>query len=475
MTKRPRLDIQTRVVTHPLGVKPEGNSLLSLDVPFSRHQITVLGPYFGMLPDHLIMDILQEIKDPKDLLNLGYISKAMFAFCWFDELWKAMMHNRDIVPDKWYGSWRRTYWKLSPDQEARVDASGIVFSDYLYRPFQCAHINYRKLVKLHENPANRGDSDSVIPTFEANEMTQQKYEQDEWYKRPFVVRHEKPIADWTLDSLLKRFGDVSFRQEYMDWKLKVYAEYMQHNVDESPLYLFDCGSTVTGEELSKEYEVPLSQLFGPEKDFFELLGDSRPDHRWLIIGPDRSGSTFHKDPNGTSAWNSLVTGMKYWIMFPPKTVPPGVTVDDQEEEVTAPYSVSEWFLSGFYEQAQNTPGFHHGFTFAGQTMYVPSGWWHLVVNIGQSIALTGNFVPRVKLGEVLHFLKYKRNQISGFCDSIGEEKVYATFLDKLRAKDSELADEKEREAEEIEDRKTGKWQKLVSGSSGFSFNFNNVE
>lgn len=40
-------------------------------------------------------------------------------------------------------------------------------------------------------------------------------------------------------------------------------------------------------------------------------------NRWLIIGPHRSGSSFHVDPNATCAWNAVVSGAKKWILFPP--------------------------------------------------------------------------------------------------------------------------------------------------------------
>ena len=59
------------------------------------------------------------------------------------------------------------------------------------------------------------------------------------------------------------------------------------------------------------------------EDLLAALGQQRPDHRWLIWGPARSGSTFHKDPNATSAWNAVVRGRKRWILYPPSAQPPG--------------------------------------------------------------------------------------------------------------------------------------------------------
>lgn len=98
--------------------------------------------------------------------------------------------------------------------------------------------------------------------------------------------------------MLREYGDVIFKAESVDWPLKTYVEYMNNNEDESPLYLFD-HSFVEKMELSVgkggQYWPP--DCFG--QDLFAVLGDQRPDSRWLIVGPERSGSTFHKDPNAT--------------------------------------------------------------------------------------------------------------------------------------------------------------------------------
>ena len=65
------------------------------------------------------------------------------------------------------------------------------------------------------------------------------------------------------------------------------------------------------------------------------------------MGSARSGSTFHKDPNSTSAWNAAIQGRKLWVMLPPHITPPGVGTDEEESEVTSPVSVAEWVISGF--------------------------------------------------------------------------------------------------------------------------------
>ncbi|GMP45903.1 hypothetical protein CsSME_00014250 [Camellia sinensis var. sinensis] len=166
---------------------------------------------------------------------------------------------------------------------------------------------------------------------------------------------------------------------------------MQIQHDEDPLYIFDdkFGEVVPG--LLKDYSVP--HLF--QEDFFDVLDrDKRPAFRWLIIGPERSGASWHVDPALTSAWNTLLSGRKRWALYPPGRVPLGVTVHVNEEDgdvnVETPSSL-QWWLD-FYPLLANEDKPIECTQLPGETIFVPSGWWHCVLNLETTVAVTQNFV-----------------------------------------------------------------------------------
>lgn len=155
--------------------------------------------------------------------------------------------------------------------------------------------------------------------------------------------------------------------------------------------------------------------------------------------------------------------------------PPGVFVSEDQSEVTSPLSIAEWLL-GFHAEARRTPGCIEGVCEEGEVLHVPSGWWHLVVNLSPSIAVTQNFVPKAHLVNVLAFLKDKPDQVSGFRSDV--KNPYETFLEKMKELHPRFLQEALAEMERINQGKKRKWDQLVrgdeengDGSSGFSFGF----
>jgi hypothetical protein len=305
--------------------------------------------------------------------------------------------------------------------------------------------------------------------------------------KPFILTSpvkEWPVYNtWTPSYLQTHFSSTKFRAEAVDWPLATYTSYMHSQTDESPLYIFDrafaekTGIDVTAAPHSKDAAYWSPTCFG--SDLFSVLGPHRPDSRWLIMGPTRSGSTFHKDPNATSAWNAVLTGSKYWLMFPSGAgipPPPGVIISDDQSEITSPLSIAEYLLT-FHALARQTPGCREGICYAGEVLHVPSGWFHLVLNLEDSLALTQNFVPRKKVADVLGFLRDQRSEVSGFREDVCD-KAYELFVKRLGQEYPEILEEGLAELEKQGKNGRGRWEELTKGgdgeqntSGGFSFGF----
>lgn len=56
-------------------------------------------------------------------------------------------------------------------------------------------------------------------------------------------------------------------------------------------------------------------------------------------------------------------------------------------EVATPVSLLEWFQQ-FYDEGVKTGCMIQGICEAGDVMYVPAGWWHMVINIDECLAVT---------------------------------------------------------------------------------------
>ena len=224
------------------------------------------------------------------------------------------------------------------------------YSDVLYQPRLCASeplddlpgIGDTWLVEhtveelmIGEEEASESESESESES-SLREMFRRRFEAP---NRPCVVRggcrHWPAIEKWDRRYLATAYGDAPATIGGYDMRVSDYHTYCDavadKNVDDQPLYLFDKHFCERAPALEKDYS-PLGWL---SEDLFALLGDeARPAWRWLIAGPARSGSSWHKDPNCTSAWNALITGRKRWLLAPPHAPPPGVAASADGADVT---------------------------------------------------------------------------------------------------------------------------------------------
>eukprot|EP00027_Filamoeba_sp_ATCC50430_P004907 CAMPEP_0168543930 /NCGR_PEP_ID=MMETSP0413-20121227/2154_1 /TAXON_ID=136452 /ORGANISM="Filamoeba nolandi, Strain NC-AS-23-1" /LENGTH=299 /DNA_ID=CAMNT_0008573927 /DNA_START=345 /DNA_END=1241 /DNA_ORIENTATION=- len=209
-----------------------------------------------------------------------------------------------------------------------------------------------------------------------------------------IMKKWNASQKWKLENLLKVDGETLFKTNGTDedgrsfkMTLKNYFEYMKYNTDEKPIYLFDNKFFERAPDLLTDYEVPV--YF--REDLFEALDKvDRPDWRWLLVGPKRSGSPLHQDPHRTSAWNALIEGRKRWALYPPDVIPPGVDEELIDTEYYAATDVMKWYTE-VYPKLKPEEKPVECILEEGEIIFVPSGWWHSVLNLTDTVAVTQNF------------------------------------------------------------------------------------
>jgi histone arginine demethylase JMJD6 len=160
---------------------------------------------------------------------------------------------------------------------------------------------------------------------------------------------------------------------------------MEGLTDDSPLAIYDAefGHDKPTNELVGEYTVP--PCFSP--DLFDLVmqDQHRPPYQWILIGPARSGTGLHIDPLWTNAWVTVLEGCKRWMLFPPDT-------KCNEIGMQSPQIPSVLWFRDYYPKLVDK--YHNAVEIlqgAGDTVFVPAGWPHVVLNLEITVAVTHNY------------------------------------------------------------------------------------
>jgi hypothetical protein len=108
-------------------------------------------------------------------------------------------------------------------------------------------------------------------------------------------------------------------------------------------------------------------------------------------------------------------GRKLWLLLPPTCTPCGVFPSSDGTAVRQPRSLYDWFASGLYSETKELYGqkLGEGICGPGEMIFVPRGWWHCVVNLDDTVAVTQNFVQAKHVHTVRRFLKENPQCVSG--------------------------------------------------------------
>jgi hypothetical protein len=316
-----RLSAARGAATAPGGIVPVGAAPSLAWAAAARRR--GLGAWAHVRDDADVVVIVRLLRlGPRDLLALAACSPWMHAVATQEELWRDMVLARwpRCPPGFAGGSWRSTYARAAASAPGSVSGSAsasvrravvngdvddgdddddhghqgvcdrpLVFSDALYRPW-LTFVAGLAPQWLAVNSIPRRAALSVDEFITSHERP----------NTPVIIvdgaAHWPALRKWSRDFLCAAAGEQTFSVGPTRMSMQDYWTYASTTRDEMPLYLFDKKFVASVPALSDDYAVP--PYFA--EDLFSVLGDDRrPDYRWLIIGPERSGSTFHIDPNGT--------------------------------------------------------------------------------------------------------------------------------------------------------------------------------
>jgi hypothetical protein len=470
-------------MSHPLGVRPEGNAFLDFaGSPSSYNALRMSGlGSLCALNDALLLDVLHQAGGAS-LLSFSRVSKAGYAFSLHEDTWRSLVLEEFGVDFEMAsgGSWRATWAARAatalrappppPPAHAPPASAAGLYSTLLWHAHRCATAPIEpRWLSFDNAPRERGDlaPAAFSAAYDAANA-------------PVVLRDGaagcwpgREGGAWDASSLRAAHGGVAFHCAGFEWPLSRYLDYCARSTDDNPLYLFDKAFAEKAPALGRYTPPP---AFG--RDLLELLPrGERPDWRWLILGPAKSGSVWHQDPNGTQAFNACLQGRKKWLLLPPDLAPPGVWAAADGSQVCAPMSVVEWLLQ-FYapyaklrdarlRECDAAAGAVAALRArcapvparlaararrarpvecvvgAGDVVFVPRGWWHCVLNLDPvNVAVTHNFCSTAGLPAVLTFLRNKPGCVSGVPQGRAEG-LYARFRAALEREEPALLAEAE--------------------------------
>eukprot|EP01043_Picozoa_sp_COSAG02_P068630 COSAG02_NODE_11462_length_1720_cov_1.275139_1_plen_419_part_01 len=262
----------------------------------------------------------------------------------------------------------------------------------------------------------------VVPSMDAAQLDLVRFGAEFAGRAPVMITglgSEWPATQrWSLEQLWYKSGRGGSRLRVGDddetgrpvrLKMRDYLQYLLAQTHDDPLYLFDEDFSSAVPDMLEDYTVPAGLFADDVLPLYKSLNDGGPlqskqdnpggsvrpmSRKWLLIGPRGSGTDVHTDPDGTSAWNSVIHGCKRWAFIDPCVPESDVLGPESHYKQALPAQC--WFVETLPQLVERYPLYvQEVIQPPGSMVYIPEGWWHAVWNIEDSVAITHNSISRV--------------------------------------------------------------------------------
>ncbi|KAK7462073.1 hypothetical protein BaRGS_00038521, partial [Batillaria attramentaria] len=225
-----------------------------------------------------------------------------------------------------------------------------------------------------------------IKRVSVNDLDGERFEKEFRYKNPVLITFPNGAADWTVpekwsqDYLRKNYGQRQMdigssldirrgdgrttgnkRHSFIEFTDRLMRQTFQGS-DEARSFVWDHGFYREA-DFSSSLRLP---SYLAERDNL--------DDGTFYLGASGSGVSFHAHNDGRGA---MVFGRKRWFVYPATKSPPGGLF---------PFSVMEWYAH-IYPKLTEEERPLECVQEAGEIFYIPEGYYHAVINIGDTIGM----------------------------------------------------------------------------------------
>lgn len=229
--------------------------------------------------------------------------------------------------------------------------------------------------------------------------------------RPVVIQglldEWKALERWSLYNLVSKHSDDEFlvgrdqNQNSVTVKMKYFAYYLKEYRDPSPFQIADDLSSGGKKRLRDDYEVP--SYF--KDDIFKYARESDlPPTRTFNLGPSLAGDRIQTNPLHCNLWSALVHGSRRWCLFP-HHVPQDLLCNDHRaaRKDRRLETAVAWF-ERIYPKTQSSrwPRYFKPLEIvqaAGEVVFVPAGWWYVVINLEVCVVISHHHCSASKLAQ----------------------------------------------------------------------------
>lgn len=199
------------------------------------------------------------------------------------------------------------------------------------------------------------------------------------------------MKKWNIDYFRKNYGDdeilvKSLNKDsflsYSNWPMKKYLDYVENKDDNSLYYASDVIIKSLSPKLLEDYDMNFLKDLDVFRNYFNFQ-----EFRWVFIGKKGTFTGLHSDIYNTAAWLGLVSGKKRFYIYN--------EVDSERIRKFGNLEKTNILnLDSLLESFFDTLNPIIVDVEPGEIIYTPSKWFHYVINLENSVALTENFSYR---------------------------------------------------------------------------------